>query len=61
MRGRQVSLSPAAIEATAFFGHLSRNRYGMKMEGQEKDRHKQQQSDEPAPPVGLVSRSKDSH
>ena len=52
MRGRQASLRPASVEATAFLSDLGRYRYGMKMKRQEKDRKKQQQPDEAAAPRG---------
>ena len=61
MRSRQTGLSPASVEATAFFSDLDRYRYGMKMKRQEKDREKQQQTEEAAPPRGAGFYARSGH
>ena len=61
MRGCQAGLSPASVEATAFFGDLGQYRYGMKMKRQEKDREKQQQPDHAASPGGAGFHAGTSH
>ena len=60
-RGRQTGLRPAAVETAAFFGDLCRDGYGMKMERQEKDREKQQQSDIATPLRGTGIHVRNSH
>jgi len=61
MRSRQAGLSPASVEATAFFSDLDRYRYGMKMKRQEKDRKKEQQPDDAAASRGAGFHARRGH